>query len=84
MQAKDADATNEAKDADATNEAKDANATNEADATSTAKHKETSHKTDTGLKGKLFDSNTVSIPKFYQCFNFLIHGVLLNQNHYSC
>ncbi|EAY92216.1 hypothetical protein OsI_13935 [Oryza sativa Indica Group] len=47
VQAKDADATNEAKDADATNEAKDANATNEADATSTAKHKETSHKTDT-------------------------------------
>ncbi|KAF0912720.1 hypothetical protein E2562_018968 [Oryza meyeriana var. granulata] len=39
-----------AKDADATNEAKDTDATNEVDDTSTAKHKETSHKTDSGLK----------------------------------
>ncbi len=61
MQAKDADVTNEAKDADATNEAQDADATNEEDDTSTAKHKETSHKTDAGLKGKLF--------RFQHCFH---------------
>lgn len=51
----------QAKDADATNEAQDADATNEEDDTSTAKHKETSHKKDAGLKGKL--------PRFQHCFH---------------
>uniref|UniRef100_A0A0E0D8Y2 RRM domain-containing protein n=1 Tax=Oryza meridionalis TaxID=40149 RepID=A0A0E0D8Y2_9ORYZ len=65
MQAKDGDVTNEAKDADATNEAKDADATNEEDDTSTAKHKETSHKKDAEplqlLKKDITVSKEVSI-----------------------
>uniref|UniRef100_A0A0E0GVT5 dolichyl-phosphate beta-D-mannosyltransferase n=1 Tax=Oryza nivara TaxID=4536 RepID=A0A0E0GVT5_ORYNI len=65
MQAKDADVTNEAKDADATNEAQDADATNEEDDTSTAKHKETSHKKDAEplqlLKKDITVSKEVSI-----------------------
>ncbi|XP_015631948.1 uncharacterized protein [Oryza sativa Japonica Group] len=65
MQAKDADVTNEAKDADSTNEAQDADATNEEDDTSTAKHKETSHKKDAEplqlLKKDITVSKEVSI-----------------------
>ncbi|KAF0911045.1 hypothetical protein E2562_005432 [Oryza meyeriana var. granulata] len=50
----------QAKDVDVANEAKDADATNEADDTSTAKHKETSHKTDTEPLQLLKKDTTVS------------------------